>query len=55
MPFWREVDQRTIGTLATVAVSVFKGAHIVRVHDVAFVRETVDMVDAILNADGAAR
>jgi dihydropteroate synthase len=48
----REVDQRAIGTLATVAVSVLKGAHIVRVHDVAPARQAVDMVDAVINAEG---
>jgi len=48
----REVDQRAIGTLATVAVSALKGAHIVRVHDVAPARQAVDMVDAIINAEG---
>jgi dihydropteroate synthase len=46
-----EVDQRMVGSLATVAVSVLKGAHIVRVHDVAPVRQAVDMVDAIINAE----
>ena len=46
-----EVDQRAIGTLATVAVSVLKGAHVVRVHDVAPARQAVDMVDAVVNAD----
>lgn len=45
-----EVDQRAIGTLATVAVSVLKGAHMVRVHDVAPARQAVDMVDAVINA-----
>ena len=48
----QEVDQRMIGTLATVAVSALKGAHIVRVHDVALVRQTIDMVDAIINPEG---
>jgi dihydropteroate synthase len=48
----REVNDRMIGTLATVAVSACKGAHIVRVHEVAPARETVDMVDAILNYQG---
>jgi dihydropteroate synthase len=47
----REVDQRAIGTLATVAVSVLKGAHMVRVHDVAPARQAVDMVDAVVNAE----
>lgn len=46
-----EVHQRGIGTLATVAVSAFKGAHIVRVHEVAAARQTVDMVDAIINTE----
>jgi dihydropteroate synthase len=46
-----EVHQREIGTLATVAVSALKGAHIVRVHDVAAARQTVDMVDAIINTE----
>jgi dihydropteroate synthase len=46
-----EVNQRGIGTLASVAVSILKGAHIVRIHDVASVRQTVDMVDAIINAE----
>jgi dihydropteroate synthase len=48
----REVNDRTIGTLATVAVSALKGAHIVRVHEVASARETVAMVDAIANPEG---
>jgi len=48
----RQVDQRAIGTLATVAVSALKGAHIVRVHDVAPARQVVDMVDAVVNAEG---
>jgi dihydropteroate synthase len=46
-----EVNQRGIGTLASVAVSILKGAHIVRVHDVAPIKQTVDMVDAIINAE----
>jgi dihydropteroate synthase len=47
----QEVDQRVIGTLATVAVSVLKGAHIVRVHDVPAIRQTAAMVDAIINPE----
>ena len=46
-----EVHQRGIGTLATVAVTALKGAHIVRVHEVAAARQTVDMVDAIINTE----
>jgi dihydropteroate synthase len=45
-------DQRMVGTLATVAVSVLKGAHIVRVHDVPAIRETTALVDAIINPEG---
>lgn len=48
----REVDERMIGTLATVAVSILRGAHIVRVHDVPAIRETAAMVDAIINPEG---
>jgi len=48
----QEADQRVIGTLATVAVSALKGAHIVRVHDVPPIRQTIDMVDAIINPEG---
>ena len=50
-----EVRQRGIGTLTTVAVSVLKGAHIVRVHEVAPARQTVDMVDAIINTEEQGR
>jgi dihydropteroate synthase len=46
-----DVHQRGIGTLASTAVSALKGAHIVRVHDVAPMKQTVDMVDAIINAE----
>jgi dihydropteroate synthase len=38
------------GTQAAVAASIFNGAHIVRVHDVANTRATVNVVDAIVNA-----
>lgn len=47
-----ELHQRGVGTLATVAVSILKGAHIVRVHDVAPIKQTVEMVDAIIYAGG---
>ena len=43
----RGVDDRVIGTNATVAIGVFNGARIVRVHDVASAKETVLMVEAI--------
>ncbi len=38
------------GTQAAVAASIFNGAHIVRVHDVATTVATVKVVDAIVNA-----
>ncbi len=39
------------GTLATVAASIYGGAHIVRVHDVYKARPFIRMLDAIQNAD----
>lgn len=45
----KDVDARLSGTLASVCVSVINGAHIVRVHDVAQVRDAVQVIDAILN------
>lgn len=41
--------ERIHGTMATVAVSVLHGAHIVRVHDVRAAVETVRVADAIRN------
>jgi dihydropteroate synthase len=38
------------GTQATVAANALKGAHIVRVHDVAETRTTLKIIDAIRNA-----
>jgi len=46
----REVGNRLMGTAATVTTSIVHGAHIVRVHDVKRMKETVSMTDAILNA-----
>jgi dihydropteroate synthase len=40
--------ERVWGTGATVAASIIFGAHIVRVHDVAAMREVADMTDAII-------
>ena len=39
-----------LGTGASVAASILYGAHIVRVHDVAAIREVADVTDAIVNA-----
>jgi len=45
----REVGNRLIGTAATVCTSIVNGAHIIRVHDVKSIKETVTMTDAIIN------
>ncbi|NQS99844.1 MAG: dihydropteroate synthase, partial [Candidatus Omnitrophica bacterium] len=44
------VDERIWGTAATVAASIFNGAHILRVHDVSEMAQITKMVDAILNS-----
>ena len=43
------VSDRLMGTAATVTASILRGAHIVRVHDVPAIAETVKMTDAIIN------
>lgn len=43
----KEPHERDTGTMATVAAGVMKGAHIVRVHNVAKAFDTVKMIDAI--------
>ncbi len=45
----KNVGQRMWGSAASVAVSILKGAHIVRVHDVAAMRDVAVMTDAIIN------
>ena len=42
------VEQRLPGSLASTAVAVTRGAHIVRVHDVRETRQVVQMCDAIM-------
>ncbi len=44
------VERRLLGTAATVAASIFNGAHIVRVHDVGEMAQVARMVDSILNS-----
>ena len=41
------VERRVPGTLAAVAVAVFGGAQVVRVHDVAEARQAADLAAAI--------
>ena len=42
------VEQRLLGSLASTAVAVIQGAHIIRVHDVGETRQVVRMCDAIM-------
>ncbi|KPJ61317.1 MAG: dihydropteroate synthase [Latescibacteria bacterium DG_63] len=44
------VEERTSGTLAAVAVSIFSGASVVRVHDVKQAKEAAVIVDAIMRS-----
>ena len=46
----KDAGQRLMGTAATVTAGVMRGAHIVRVHDVKAIKETLKITDAILNA-----
>ena len=46
----RPVDERLMGTAGAVAVAIMKGARMVRVHDVAPIRDVVRMIEAIRNA-----
>ena len=46
----KEVTEREPGTWATVCAGIIKGAHIIRVHEVATCRQLADMTDAIINA-----
>lgn len=43
----RPVDERLLGTLATTAISAWKGAQVFRVHEVAQTRQVLDMVSVI--------
>jgi len=46
----KEASERLMGTAATVNAGVMRGAHIVRVHDVRQIKETLKLTDAIINA-----
>ena len=48
-------EQRLFGTVATVAVSVLKRAHIVRVHDVKPAVDAVKVADEVLRAEKLSR
>lgn len=47
----RDVDDRLPGSLALAALAVAKGAHIIRVHDVAETVDVVRMIDAVRSAE----
>jgi dihydropteroate synthase len=46
----RQVEDRLIGSLATVAIGAWNGAHILRVHDVEETRDVLTIVHAIQEA-----
>ena len=46
----RPIDERLMGTAGAVAVAIMKGARMVRVHDVAPIRDVVSMIEAIRHA-----
>jgi len=46
----KPAEDRLMGTAATVTAGVMQGAHIIRVHDVKTIKETLEMTDAILNS-----
>jgi dihydropteroate synthase len=46
----RPAGERLHGTAAAVAAAVLRGAHVVRVHDVAEMRDVVRLTDAIREA-----
>lgn len=45
----KDIDQRLFGSLATVVIAVQKGAHYLRVHDVAATRDAIDMTWAVMH------
>ncbi|RMG50785.1 MAG: dihydropteroate synthase [Acidobacteria bacterium] len=45
-------EERLMGTAASVVAAIFRGVHIVRVHDVREMKDVVAVADAILNASG---
>jgi len=44
-----EVEERLIGTIASLVISVVKGANVLRVHDVKEAYQALRMADRILN------
>ena len=46
----KDAHKRDIGTMATIAAAVINGASIIRVHNVKMARETIKVIDTIMNA-----
>ncbi len=46
-----DINERTEGTAATVAIGILNGASIVRVHDISYMKKVSKMVDAVLNVN----
>jgi len=44
-----DVQDQLIGTVASVCAAIVRGAHIVRVHDVAAIKKAVVLTDSIMN------
>jgi dihydropteroate synthase len=49
----RTIDERLMGTAGAVAVAIMKGARVVRVHDVAPIRDVVKILEAIMSSSPA--
>ena len=46
-----EINKRTEGTAATIAIGISNGASIIRVHDIGHMKKVATMVDAVLNVN----
>ncbi len=51
----KDVCQRLMGTAAAVSLGIGAGAHMVRVHDVAAIKDVVLVSDAIISAKGGSQ
>ncbi|MBF0521794.1 MAG: dihydropteroate synthase [Candidatus Omnitrophica bacterium] len=45
----KDTSDRLIGTIASVCAGIINGAHLVRIHDVAALKEAITVTDAIIN------
>ena len=51
LPFDREVGDRDVGSVAANAAAIFGGASVLRVHNVAYTRNLVVMLEAIYQGE----